>query len=175
MERLTQKFTDGTAFYDAENAVYNVGIQGINDPTFVGTIVSRLAEYEDLGLTPEQIKEIDRMYTEKCKRISYMSRHITEKLDDAKPPYNRIPDSLEENRMQVGQISGLNKAIEIVRECMENMDREVYSDVWELEFLRNSAAIGCRCGLCRCGTPVISIHKYCHECGVKLAWEGVRG
>ncbi len=29
----------------------------------------RLKEYEDTGLTPEQIKDIDRLYTEKCKEL----------------------------------------------------------------------------------------------------------
>lgn len=135
----------------------------------------RLKEYEDLSLTPDKLREIDKMYTNKCKQISDMSRHIVEKLEDAKPPYNRILDSLEENRMQVGQISGLNKAIKIVRECMENMDKVEYRDVCEPEYLGENIGIGCRNGMCRCGTVVMSYENFCSNCGVKLEWGGVHG
>lgn len=31
---------------------------------------TRLGEYEDTGLTPEQIREIDRLYTEKCREVA---------------------------------------------------------------------------------------------------------
>ena len=29
----------------------------------------KLAQYEDLGLTPDQIREVDRLYLEKCKEV----------------------------------------------------------------------------------------------------------
>lgn len=35
-----------------------------------GGLIDRLAEYEDIGLTPEQIREIDRLYAEKCKELA---------------------------------------------------------------------------------------------------------
>lgn len=35
-----------------------------------GSPVERLAEYEDTGITPEQIREIDRLYAEKCKELA---------------------------------------------------------------------------------------------------------
>lgn len=44
MERLTKQFTDGT-YYCEE--VEDVGIEGINAPTYVGKAVNKLAEYED--------------------------------------------------------------------------------------------------------------------------------
>lgn len=35
-----------------------------------GSPTDRLAEYEDIGLTPEQLKEVDRLYAEKCKELA---------------------------------------------------------------------------------------------------------
>ena len=32
--------------------------------------IDRLGQYEDTGLTPEQIREIDRLYAEKCKEVA---------------------------------------------------------------------------------------------------------
>lgn len=34
-----------------------------------------LAEYEDIGLLPEQIKEVDRLYAEKCKELTELQRN----------------------------------------------------------------------------------------------------
>lgn len=37
----------------------------------------RLAEYEEIGLTPEQIREIDKLYAEKCKEVAELKKvHI---------------------------------------------------------------------------------------------------
>lgn len=38
----------------------------------------RLKEYEDLGITPDQIKEIDKLYTEKCIQVSNMKKYFKE-------------------------------------------------------------------------------------------------
>lgn len=32
--------------------------------------VRKLAEYEDTGIAPEQVKEIDRLYAEKCRELA---------------------------------------------------------------------------------------------------------
>jgi len=45
MERLTKKFTDGGAYCDI--GIEDVGIKGINAPTYVGEAINKLAEYED--------------------------------------------------------------------------------------------------------------------------------
>lgn len=39
-----------------------------------GSPTDRLAEYEDIGLLPEQIKEIDRLYTEKCEELAKIQK-----------------------------------------------------------------------------------------------------
>ena len=47
-------------------------------------IFERLASYEDLGLTPEQIREVDRLYSEKCKKVAELQKSpwipVTERL-----------------------------------------------------------------------------------------------
>ena len=40
------------------------------------TIYWALKEYEDLGLTPDQIKEVDRLYSEKCKEVAEYQKKI---------------------------------------------------------------------------------------------------
>lgn len=34
----------------------------------------RLSSYEDTGLTPEQIKEVDRLYAEKCRELEILRK-----------------------------------------------------------------------------------------------------
>ena len=46
----------------------------------------KLAEYEDTGLAPEQIKEIDELYSEKCKLVD-QCREAQEKQYAKKPNY----------------------------------------------------------------------------------------
>lgn len=40
---------------------------------------TRLGEYEDTGLTPEQIREIDRLYAEKCREVAELRQRDTAK------------------------------------------------------------------------------------------------
>lgn len=35
----------------------------------------RLAEYEEIGLTPEQIREVDKLYAEKCKEVAELKKY----------------------------------------------------------------------------------------------------
>lgn len=41
-------------------------------------LAERLKEYEDTGLMPEQIRQIDAMYAEKCKEVSRLKKMIKE-------------------------------------------------------------------------------------------------
>ena len=41
-------------------------------------IGNALKEYEDLGLTPEHIGEVDRLYSEKCKEIAELKNELDE-------------------------------------------------------------------------------------------------
>lgn len=42
-------------------------------------LVDALAAYEDTGLTPEQIREIDRLYAEKCREVAELRQRDTAK------------------------------------------------------------------------------------------------
>lgn len=44
----------------------------------------RLAEYEALEVTPNQIKELDRRYTEKCVQIKEIVKRLEKEAQDAK-------------------------------------------------------------------------------------------
>ena len=41
--------------------------------------LEELKPYEDTGLTPEQIREIDRLYTEKCREVAELQQRDTAK------------------------------------------------------------------------------------------------
>lgn len=43
--------------------------------------IEKLARYEDTGLTPEQICEIDRLYQEKCAELGRLIHKLTGILD----------------------------------------------------------------------------------------------
>lgn len=57
MERLTHK----ARFWARYKAKRNV-------PQW--KCIDRLGQYEDTGLTPEQIREIDQLYSEKCREVT---------------------------------------------------------------------------------------------------------
>lgn len=44
----------------------------------------RLKEYEDLGITPDQIKELDKQYTEKCSQIKEIVKHLEKEAEVAR-------------------------------------------------------------------------------------------
>ena len=57
MERITEKLELGT-----------YSIKGLGSGA-----IQRLGEYEDTGLTPEQIVDMDVMYRKKCEEVAKMS------------------------------------------------------------------------------------------------------
>lgn len=60
MERLTKRYID----FDGNDCV--TSSKGNNSVS----CIYKLADYEDTGLTPEQIIEIDRLYAEKCTELA---------------------------------------------------------------------------------------------------------
>lgn len=40
--------------------------------------IDRLGQYEDTGLTPEQIREIDQLYSEKCREVAEYQKKLGE-------------------------------------------------------------------------------------------------
>ena len=61
MERLTHKRANGIK-------------EGYWSPNKKQELVDTLAAYENTGLTPEQIREIDRLYTEKCRKVAELQQ-----------------------------------------------------------------------------------------------------
>lgn len=55
---------------------------------------TRLGEYEDTGLTPEQIREIDRLYTEKCGEVDELQQRDTAIL----------PENIKGNKKDNGRL-----------------------------------------------------------------------
>lgn len=64
MKRLTKKgylYTDDQVFRD---------ICSLN----IAQCLNRLRQYEDTGLTPDQILEIDELYAEKCREVAELQK-----------------------------------------------------------------------------------------------------
>lgn len=71
MNRLTARTTNGHA-YHPECFKPPCNGDGCKKELceFSVEICSRLADYEDTGLTPEQIRKIDELYAEKCRELA---------------------------------------------------------------------------------------------------------
>ena len=59
MDRLTIKFNDKWV---------------PRDERLTQECFDRLAAYEDIGLTPEQLREVDKLYAEKCKEVAELEK-----------------------------------------------------------------------------------------------------
>lgn len=71
MERLTIRNSEGIGVLKQPFECERCGDLQWSIPDLGnGSPIDRLAEYEDTGLTPEQIREIDGLYAEKCKELS---------------------------------------------------------------------------------------------------------
>lgn len=70
MERLTKREILGNAYFPKcfEEPCNGCGCQ--DDDCDMGEVCEKLASYEDTGLTPEQIIEIDKLFTEKCRELA---------------------------------------------------------------------------------------------------------
>ena len=87
MERLTARHENGKreAYYPycfREDTCDGDGTsEKCNRCDFAQKVCETLASYEEMGLTPEQIREIDRLYEEKCREAAEL-RQKKEKLTD---------------------------------------------------------------------------------------------
>ena len=82
MNRLTQKLGNKIYIIPHEER-YTYGLRS--------EIIQALGEYEDLELTPEQIREIDRLYSDKCKEVA----ELQEKIKELKLEYKLESDILK--------------------------------------------------------------------------------
>ena len=74
MERLTERSENGTAVYKTQSSEL---VKWNNNRH---KVLQKLADYEDLGLTPEQIREMDRAYSEQAKELGKY-KNAEEKLN----------------------------------------------------------------------------------------------
>ena len=78
MERLTYKIAPEVVNHDAED--------GAN----FQEVINKLGEYEDTGLTPERMLEIDKLYTEKCREVAELKKKLNKQwisVNDELPKY----------------------------------------------------------------------------------------
>ncbi len=76
--------------------------------------IDRLADYEDIGLTPGQIKELDRLYLEKCIEVNRCNC-------DWIPVEERLPDPNDDVLVSVQQI-GRDAEISVAIDCILDQD-----------------------------------------------------
>ncbi|MBE5928481.1 MAG: hypothetical protein E7267_03790 [Lachnospiraceae bacterium] len=80
MERLTKRNPRGEAYYPycfKENTCAGNGRNDkCNHCSFDYRICDKLAAYEDIGLEPEQIIEMDRLYFEKCREVNKLKNKL---------------------------------------------------------------------------------------------------
>lgn len=74
MDRLTERDEFGNADIigvDSGDLMLNLGFENFNKVT---DALNKLAEYEDIGIHPEQIIEVDRLYAEKCMELAELQK-----------------------------------------------------------------------------------------------------
>ncbi|MBS6723686.1 MAG: hypothetical protein KH268_11965 [Clostridiales bacterium] len=81
VERLTHKRANGIK-------------EGHWSPNKKQELVDALAAYEDTGLTPEQIRQIDRLYEEKCREVAELRQRETAIL----------PENIKGNKKDNGRL-----------------------------------------------------------------------
>ena len=79
MERLTQ-IENGMAYFPEcfKEPCCGVGCAKENCDFINKKVCEALACYEDLGLTPEQIRGVDKLYAEKCKEVAELKKELDE-------------------------------------------------------------------------------------------------
>ena len=71
MNRLTARDEHGNAYCPkCFDEPYNGGGCTKDMCDFATEVCEKLAAYEDTGISPEQIREIDRLYSEKCRELA---------------------------------------------------------------------------------------------------------
>ena len=75
MDRLTG-WDNGHAYFTECFEEPCLGMGCVNeDCDFKFLTCQRLAKYEDIGLTPEQLLEVDKLYAEKCREVAELQRY----------------------------------------------------------------------------------------------------
>lgn len=75
MERLTQRMAGGILL----RKELDICVETPEDFYNLQHVLSIIADYEDLGVTPDQIQEIDKLYLEKCEEVNRLKEKQTPK------------------------------------------------------------------------------------------------
>lgn len=162
MGRLTWMKPDGTW------ELHNMDIRKV--PSELYGVVCKLKDYEETGLTPEQIDEIDVLYTDKCREVAKLQKEL-ETLSAKIEGQELIEKMAEEIENCYGRETELTRK---ARNYLVNMETaECQKAFCEPEYLGENTSIGCRVGRCSCGNIVRSYQNFCDECGIKLEWGNV--
>lgn len=80
MKRLTARGKDGLPYYpECFKRCNGLGSSSKCDTCEMSSNVClRLADYEDLELTPDQLLQIDKLYLEKCQEVNVPQKRIRE-------------------------------------------------------------------------------------------------
>lgn len=65
-----KRLTDGTIYTFKRKKIEDIE----ND--YIMNVQKRLSEYEDLEITPEQVREISILYQEKCEEVARLEKEI---------------------------------------------------------------------------------------------------
>ena len=97
MERLTA-WDRGHAYYKKcfEEPCLGGGCE-IEDCKLKIDICGNLARYEDLGVTPDQIREIDKLYLEKCEEVNGLKKEMVKLVEEQPTAYDvdKVIEKLE--------------------------------------------------------------------------------
>ena len=108
MERLTKRNDEsGLPYYPhcfRKDTCEGISKNDCGDCEFSIMICESLAAYEDTGITPEQIIEMDKLYTEKCEELARNTR-TWNNLDKVWPEIDKdVLIQLEYGGMAVGRL-----------------------------------------------------------------------
>ncbi len=89
-----------------------------------------LAAYEDTGLTPEKIREMDKLYTEKCEQVNSLEKTVGT-LEGQMREYMELSDGLG------NQAEELERQLNAAREENGKLEAELKSAWKEIESLKS--------------------------------------
>ena len=78
MDRLTARDNFGNAYYPfcVDGNCTNRKCCGINCELIDTDVCEALADYEETGLTPENIRQMDKLYLQKCEELAKLNKEI---------------------------------------------------------------------------------------------------
>ena len=165
MKRLTARDEHGNTYYPKQfKETSNVEEYMKDVCDFAGEVCDKLAAYEDTGLDPEQIREIDRLYSEKCRELAELRK------------YKRLGTLEELEMLKATHFTGT----ELIKIAIDLKQLDEYKHIGTLEEVREAVekqkkkpqAINL-CYVCpHCGlvTSLKIKHNHCDACIQHIEW-----